>query len=673
MQYYVRNKISKEAAEKKERLYDKFLAKYLKSIVVRATDVILPEDMSQTKRLDSLNLYTSTVSKWTNEIVESKTEMLNFENALNITTPKNYTEFISSTIAEYTNADIDERKDYVSRTAESMTNSGMDYESIEKFIEKEFSKESFFNKEIGEELKFKIASFSEEADNIVDEVRDEVEKNVALTEQKNQIFRKAIELIENKKDELEEKNGVKKEEDTDSDSDDGDDDDKSEESFFSLENALISGEDISNKFEFDGVSTFETDDIENVLSTSGESDDEGDDVPDPGFSDDEESAAEEGLFGKKKSKQKGGDLKKGSVDPEDIEDGEEESSEELEEGDGEDDGEETMTEEAFCKKVAPMSLNKFSVSPKINPKKLALYMLSTKDYGRSIEEKIDDRLNYINDLAEKEGIDRYDDDGALNPIYAKVNELRKSLNESNDIRNAISFDLNTIGFSKIDELSDNDNDKEFALSVVNVIEGQPAQNSVEKLISVVFRKGELEKQLRSGKNVQSCISRIGSLEEFINEELSAKQDERLEARIRALESLESSIDFSIIVEPEKLRASLDKKTLAKDKEAFEKNGEWTDTTTMFRSVVDSLSKDKTVKSSTVNVDLEYIVDCAINGKNPCVSAFEKILSKLTSSEGYKRLKPGHQYNIGKSIYTTLVTANKLGFLTERTRADLFNI
>ena len=351
MQYYVRNKISKEAAEKKERLYDKFLAKYLKSIVVRATDVILPEDMSQTKRLDSLNLYTSTVSKWTNEIVESKTEMLNFENALNITTPKNYTEFISSAIAEYTNADIDERKDYVSRTAESMTNSGMDYESIEKFIEKEFSKESFFNKEIGEELKFKIASFSEEADNIVDEVRDEVEKNVALTEQKNQIFRKAIELIENKKDELEEKNGVKKEEDTDSDSDDGDDDDKSEESFFSLENALISGEDISNKFEFDGVSTFETDDIENVLSTSGESDDEGDDVPDPGFSDDEESAAEEGLFGKKKSKQKGGDLKKGSVDPEDIEDGEEESSEELEEGDGEDDGEETMTEENQSEKI----------------------------------------------------------------------------------------------------------------------------------------------------------------------------------------------------------------------------------------------------------------------------------------------------------------------------------
>lgn len=627
------NVISRESNNSKKVLYDKYLKKFLERMVSRSSSVYLPESMPREKQIDSLNLYSNVVQKWSGEIIDGKDKVYEFENVLNITTPKNFTETIVSTIAEYVVVDRDVHEKYVENIVGQKVESGESYESIYSFISKEFSREDFFDEQNLKDMSFKVGHLcSIESEDVVNSIRKEVEDNVKATEQRNQIFRRTLEIIEEKKDEMEEKNGVKTE-DKDESKDDESDKDKSGESYISLENALMLSEEVDEEyFEIDGTPENLSSDMKNVLSTSGEEESEGSE--DESVESDEETASD--------SEQEGND--------------------------------DVVSEEAFCRKIAPKSLNKFINSPSIIPKKLVQYALTKEDLGNELFSNIRSRINYLQGLALEGGLEGFESGSAeVDPVYIKLHELDKSLTVSNNLKDSAMFDLQNIGFKKLDEL---DSDEPFGEVVLDALTGKPQESTEGQLVSYTLRINQLNKEIRGGRNIKDNLETIGSLEEFVNETLDTLEgSERniLESRLKSLRSLESSIDFEFIVDTNKLKESLEKKTFAKDKEAFEKNGEWTDETTLYKSVLEKLNQDDVVKKAASNVELEYIVNCALNGDNPCNSTFERILSRLKSSEGYDRLKEGQQYNVGRTILTTLVAANTLGFLSEQNRRELFTM
>lgn len=627
------NAISRESNNSKKVLYDKYLKKFLERMVSRSSSVYLPESMPREKQIDSLNLYSNVVQKWSSEIIDGKDKVYEFENVLNITTPKNFTETIVSTIAEYVVVDRDVHEKYVENIVGQKVESGESYESIYSFIAKEFSREDFFDEQNLKDMSFKVGHLcSIESEDVVNSIRKEVEDNVKATEQRNQIFRRTLEIIEEKKDEMEEKNGVKTE-DKDGSKDEGSDKDKSGESYISLENAIALSEEVDEEyFEIDGTPENLSSDMKNVLSTSGEEESEGSE--DESVESDEETAAD--------SEQEGND--------------------------------DVVSEESFCKKIAPKSLNKFINSPSIIPKKLVQYALTKEDLGNELFSNIRSRIDYLQGLALEGGLEGFESGSAeVDPVYIKLHELDKSLTVSNNLKDSAMFDLQNIGFKKLDEL---DSDEPFGEVVLDALTGKPQESTEGQLVSYTLRINQLNKEIRGGRNIKDNLEIIGSLEEFVNETLDTlggSERNILESRLKSLRSLESSIDFEFIVDTNKLKESLEKKTFAKDKEAFEKNGEWTDETTLYKSVLEKLNQDDVVKKAASNVELEYIVNCALNGDNPCNSTFERILSRLKSSEGYDRLKEGQQYNVGRTILTTLVAANTLGFLSERNRRELFTM
>lgn len=666
--YEIYNKISRESQESKVRIYNSMLTEFLERMSMHSTQVVLPDDMEKTKKISSLKLYSDTIKKFSEDIVKTKNPLYEFENALKLNVPKNLTESITSAIAKYVEVDGNKRHDYVKRMVGTKVASNESFYDIENFIEDEFSKENFFDENNGISAAYEIKSImSYEAKNIVDEIRNEVMANVADTENKNQIFRKTLEIIEEKKDELEEKNGVEHEDSSSSDDSDKDsDNDKtSEESLFSLENALIGnftdGRDVSKDFDFNGEPiNHNEDELKNIYSTSSDDesleDGEDFDVPDEG--DETEEGLKERRAAKKAKKLQKKEMKKNKID-------------EGDEGESEDEGDDGMSQEDFCKRVAPKSLNKFYSSPTINPKRLAQYMLSREDSGSSLINEISDRLTYISNLANMESSESLSSESAINETYDKIEQIKKSLEIAENIRNNAIFDLSNIGFSKIDELNE---DEPFGDSVKNVIETGKYENSTERLILSTIRKNELMKEVKAGRNISQNIDKIGSIEEFINETIeTVKNPDDMRSKLKSLENLEDSIDFTMIVDTNKLKKKMEEKVIAKDQEAFEKEGEWTDTTSMFSSVLEKLKQTDVVKNSTGNVDLEYIVDCALNSKSLNNSVFERILSKLSSSEGYSRLTEGQQYNVGKSILTTFVAANKLDIMSQDDKNKLFSL
>lgn len=666
--YEIYNKISRESQESKVRIYNSMLTEFLERMSMHSTQVVLPDDMEKTKKISSLKLYSDTIKKFSEDIVKTKNPLYEFENALKLNVPKNLTESITSAIAKYVEVDGNKRHDYVKRMVGAKVASDESFYDIENFIEDEFSKENFFDENNGISAAYEIKSImSYEAKNIVDEIRNEVMSNVADTENKNQIFRKTLEIIEEKKDELEEKNGVKHEDESSSDDsdEDSDNDKTSEESLFSLENALVGnftdGRDVSKDFDFNGEPiNHNEDELKNIYSTSSDDesleDGEDFDVPDEG--DETEEGLKERRAAKKAKKLQKKEMKKNKID-------------ESDEGESEDEGDDGMSQEDFCKRVAPKSLNKFYSSPTINPKRLAQYMLSREDSGSSLINEISDRLNYISDLANMESSESLSSESAINETYDKIEQIKKSLEIAENIRNNAIFDLSNIGFSKIDELNE---DEPFGDSVKNVIETGKYENSTERLILSTIRKNELMKEVKAGRNISQNIDKIGSIEEFINETIeTVKNPDDMRSKLKSLENLEDSIDFTMIVDTNKLKKKMEEKVIAKDQEAFEKEGEWTDTTSMFSSVLEKLKQTDVVKNSTGNVDLEYIVDCALNSKSLNNSVFERILSKLSSSEGYSRLTEGQQYNVGKSILTTFVAANKLDIMSQDDKNKLFSL
>lgn len=667
--YEIYNKISRESQESKVRIYNSMLTEFLERMSMHSTQVVLPDDMEKTKKISSLKLYSDTIKKFSEDIVKTKNPLYEFENALKLNVPKNLTESITSAIAKYVEVDGNKRHDYVKRMVGAKVASDESFYDIENFIEDEFSKENFFDENNGISAAYEIKSImSYEAKNIVDEIRNEVMSNVADTENKNQIFRKTLEIIEEKKDELEEKNGVKHEDESSSDDsdDDSDNDKNSEESLFSLENALVGnftdGRDVSKDFDFNGEPiNHNEDELKNIYSTSSDDesleDGEDFDVPDEG--DETEEGLKERRAAKKAKKLQKKEMKKNKIDEGD------------EGGESEGEGDDSMSQEDFCRRVAPKSLNKFYSSPTINPKRLAQYMLSREDSGSSLINEIDDRLNYIRDLANMESSESLSSESAINETYDKIEQIKKSLEIAENIRNNAIFDLSNIGFSKIDELNE---DEPFGDSVKNVIETGKYENSTERLILSTIRKNELMKEVKAGRNISQNIDKIGSIEEFINETIeTVKNPDDMRSKLKSLENLEDSIDFTMIVDTNKLKKKMEEKVIAKDQEAFEKEGEWTDTTSMFSSVLEKLKQTDVVKNSTGNVDLEYIVDCALNSKSLNNSVFERILSKLSSSEGYSRLTEGQQYNVGKSILTTFVAANKLDIMSQDDKNKLFSL
>lgn len=668
--YEIYNKISRESQESKVRIYNSMLTEFLERMSMHSTQVVLPDDMEKTKKISSLKLYSDTIKKFSEDIVKTKNPLYEFENALKLNVPKNLTESITSAIAKYVEVDGNKRHDYVKRMIGAKIASNESIYEIENFIDNEFSKEDFFDENNGISVGYEIKSImSYEAKNIVDEIRNEVMANVADTENKNQIFRKTLEIIEEKKDELEEKNGVKHDDTSsdDNDENDSDDDKKSEESLFSLENALVGnytdGRDVSKDFDFNGEPINHNDDeLKNIYSTSSDDesleDGEDFDVPDEDGEEGEEGFKERRAAKKAKKLQKK-EAKKNKIDDTD---GNEDDSEDSDDG---------MSQEDFCRKVAPKSLNKFYSSPMINPKRLAQYMLSREDSGSSLINEISDRLNYISDLANMESSESLSSESAINETYDKIEQIKKSLEIAENIRNNAIFDLSNIGFSKIDELNE---DEPFGDSVKNVIETGKYENSTERLILSTIRKNELMKEVKAGRNISQNIDKIGSIEEFINETIeTVKNPDDMRSKLKSLENLEDSIDFTMIVDTNKLKKNMEERVIAKDQEAFEKEGEWTDTTTMFSSVLEKLKQTDIVKNSTGNVDLEYIVDCALNSKSLNNSVFERILSKLSSAEGYSRLTEGQQYNVGKSILTTFVAANKLDIMSQDDKIKLFSL
>lgn len=644
------NMISAESDRSRSELYDKYLTKFLDKLVAHSTSVYLPETMPKEQQIDSLNLYTDTVHKFSSDIIESKNKMYEFDNVLQITTPKNFSETIASTIAEYVVVDKDVQSKYVENVVNQKANANESYESIYNFIQKEFSKEDFFDKQVVKDMAFKVKHICAlETVDVVSEIRHEVEENVKNTEAKNQIFRKALELIEERKDKLEEKNGIVKEEENndteegtddnggDNSSSDGEDsgndnsnDNQSGESFISLENALVHGDEVDSSY-FD-IENGGTDDstARNIMSTS----DDGEEMPN-----------EEG----------------------------EEMSEEEDGGEVETDDGETVSEESFCKLVAPKSLNKFIKSPTINPKKLAQYVLTKEDFGNEFVSNIVSRMNYIRGLAVEEGLESFAGSGEVDPIYMKLHEMDKTLEVTRELRDNASFDLQNIGFVKLDELNA---DEPFGQTVVDVLNGKRDESVESQMVSAAFRKNDINREIRAGRDLSRNLDKLGSVEEFMNETLDslpASERNILESRLKSIQSLESSIDFSLIVDTAKIKSSMEKKIIAKDKEAFEMSGIWTDNTAMYKDVLSKLQQDKVVKDAAVNVDLDYVLKCALNGDNPCNSVFERILSKLRSAEGYGNLKEGQQYNVGKTILTTFVAANKLGFLSDADRHKLFTL
>lgn len=659
------NMISTESDRSRSELYDKYLTKFLDKLVAHSTSVYLPETMPKEQQIDSLNLYTDTVHKFSSDIIESKNKMYEFDNVIQITTPKNFSETIASTIAEYVVVDKDVQSKYVENVVNQKVNSNESYESIYNFIQKEFSKEDFFDKQVVKDMAFKVKHVCAlETVDVVSEIRHEVEENVKNTEAKNQIFRKALELIEERKDKLEEKNGVKTEEEStddtsgddnnnnsessdngdnsgdnsneDSGNDNGDNNnngDQSGESFISLENALVHGGEVdSSYFDIENGGTSSDSTARNIMSTSD--DEDGDSVP---------------------------------------EENNEELSEEEEGGEIETEDGGSVSEEDFCKLIAPKSLNKFINSPTINPKKLAQYVLTKEDFGNEFVSNIVSRMNYIRGLAVEEGLESFSGTGEVDPIYIKLHDITKSLDVTREIRDNATFDLQNIGFVKLDELNA---DEPFGQVVVDVLNGKRADSVESQMVYSAFRKNEINREIRAGRDLSRNLDKLGSVEEFMNETLDslpASERNILESRLKSIQSLESSIDFSLIVDTAKIKSSMEKKIIAKDKEAFEMSGIWTDNTEMYKDVLSKLQQDKVVKDAAVNVDLDYVLKCALNGDNPCNSVFERILSKLRSAEGYGNLKEGQQYNVGKTILTTFVAANKLGFLSDADRHKLFTL
>lgn len=668
--YTIVDSMSHEAANS---LYKTFMTKFLEKISSKSSMVYLPEDMSDEKRLDSLNLYSNTIKKFAGEVINDINPIYEFENALKIKNPKDFTETICSTMAEYVNNDIDLKGNYVKHCVNEKATSGEDYESIMNFVNSQMtSTESFFSKSIFNELKQRIDGYcSMEADDIIKDIRDEVEQSVVKAEKKNYVFRKALETIEETKDAIEEKCGIVKEEDDEDknndnssdnekdkkyDNDDysnnsysdnkysndysSDKDDQSSESYISLENAVQQGIELDESiFEIDGYSeAVKGDNTDQSMSVSGsledteEDEDEGDeDTP-----------------------------KKSDVKVPD--------SEMLEDQDGN-----RLTEESFSRLIVPKSLNKFNRSPKIITKKLVQYMLTKKDLGRSLESGLQSRLDYVFDLTCKESMENGDQD-AISAIRDKIYATRDNVEKCGDLRDSMLLDLHNIGFMNLNRL---DSDNSFGEMVIKTIEGKGDSSTECLLIKNTLKKAGISKEITAGRNIQRNLELLGSVEELINEivdtlDYDTKND--MNRKIKSLENLETKLDFSYIIDVDKLKKNLNQDKYQKDLELMDSstNFVWTDDTNLFKLVMDKLHQDKYIKETTCDVDLEYVVKCALNGDKMTQSSFEKILTKLRSSEGYNKLKEGQQYNVGKTMLTSLVAANRLNLLTNENRYKFYS-
>ena len=755
--------VSIESAKYREKSFEACMDGFLKSIIRKSIELDVPTNISDTDKLKLANEVKGTINESVNQIVnnaftkDDTDKAFDVDIANEIVNPKNFTESISKAVAEHVFAESNDRTTVLEAQHDAGVLNGKTSEEAYKFIQDSFENVNFDSKfSNGLSLNTTLKTiFSNESDELVNDIKSDVLNLISDTESKNSVIREAVADINKKKEEIEKNiNGdaavdtttkdesstsddtsdtpstqdtssdnTSTDNDTSPDTTNTDDTTASSESFknnllnifrpitkrdlytivdnvtgkheLGKENLYTeidktsfskeSAEDVLKQFQQlnDGIDVDSIPENENTLSVSEDDSDkkESCDEGDPDDKDEKKDTnSQENTYTNDDGDTIEPDSSKFEYDdvvPDDLDD------------------DDKLSEESFAKDFLPLSINKMvNISPVINSNKFAAFLACKKDRGEEFFNDINNRSVLFTNLMSKE--DTVCDSIAKDDVNNKLSSILGLCNETKEKVNTITEDLGILGildgeYQRTDSPTDNAVKSLANPSLIKhedlVAKSKEAleENEYAQIFKLALKLSDIQSDIASGVNVYQNTKDLGDIEALLNEKIYEIPVEEtkfeVESKVKALQSLESIIPFEDMVnmqvfvsksegKPAPERIKLDS---IKDIDAY--GYSCIDEIEKIKSDITKKFSDKvTDKNTGFNVDVSKLVDYVVEQEDTTkldANFYEKVISKLIEDKTISNSTEGMIIrNKAKTIVTSFVTADKLGFLSSEDINDL---
>lgn len=713
------NAVRLKAEEFRKRSFESKIQDFLKSTIKEATVIDVSDQLELNDRTKMVDVVNSTIDGITKNVTNGST-LRDETNALydvniagEIEEPQTLAEHAAKNIAEAVQDESDDR----SKVLEAQFDAGQfksndPVEVVEK-IDSSFEslKLSKYN---GNNLKEKMRSLlSMEGEELIESIKSDVLNLVNEAETKNSVVREAISDINERKDQIEEEiNGdASDKKDTDNNdnnkdetsSDNGDDKKVEENSSESLrrsrkafrtgrlnvltENDLIytTSANISSSVEGLEVgsiydkSSFSREEAEKMLNEFREAED-GIDVDNVEGNDNTLSTSDDDTNVEDGSNEASGDTDAESSENEYTDDeGKtiEVDTSAFEYNDENKIEPDEISEESLAKKLLPLSLNKIrDNTPVVNINKLALFLACKPDRGEEFFNCVDGRVITLTNLMSKEGI--ADDD----PINKQIKDTIDISTTVKDKVHDLTEDLGILGildgkFQRTDDAASNAV-KSLANGVLLSKESLE-ENKYAEIFKIAMSMNDITSDIANGVDVSGNREKIGDLEELLNEKLleidNMADREDVESKVKALQSIESICPFEDVVNmqvfvskendtPEKVNL-----TSLKDIDAYGYCycDEIADIENKLKAKYSEFTEPG-LGDYVVGFDIHKLVEYVAEEQDTTKlepNLYEQIIAKLVQNKSVESSTEALIIrNKAKAMLTGLVTADKLGFMSD---------
>lgn len=715
------NTVKMKADEFKQRAYESYMCSFLKSIVRQATQIDVSDQLELNDRTKMIDVVKGTIANLSKNIVNNSTLRDETESIYDVNiagelqNPQSLTEKAAKNIADAVADEADDRIKQLESQFEVGEFKADDPLQVVDKVDSSFESlklNSTNNSNLSKNMKYIISTESEE---LVESIKSDVLGMINETEDKNSIIREAISDINERKDQIEEQingdddskkdneNSTKETSENETSSNKTDDKDVEQNSSEALNRCrrafrtrkLVTADDlvyvtsakIANSTEsldigaeYDPIS-FSKEEADQMLKEFREEDDgiDEDNISDNSYtlsvSDDNQT------------------------DTSDIDDSENADAESAENEYTDDDGEvievnsdkfnygsennpeiepDEISEESLAKRVLPLSLNKIrDNTPVINTNKLALFLACKPDRGTEFFKCIDGRVVMVTDLMSKENITDDND-----PINIKLKETIDTTTTVKDKVHDLTEDLGILGildgkYQRTDDAASN-----AVKSLANGIllsKESLEENKYAEIFKIALSMGDIVSDIANGVDVSGNREKLGDLEELLNEKMvtiedvAARQD--VESKVKALQSIESVCPFEDVVNmqvfvskendnPEKV--ILDS---LKDIDAYGYCycDEIADIENKIKAKFDEQMKSRK-GDHVVNFDIHELVNYVAEEKDTTkinTNLYEQVIAKLVENKTIENsIEALILRNKAKAMITTLITADKLSFMSE---------
>ena len=605
--------INIKAEEWRNRSYEEYVTGFLTKTIKQSTTLKIPKETPLDTKENIFKESSATIAQTAKKIVnnaflDDQNTLHNVDIAHEISSPNNFSESVQKLLAEHIYNEANDKVSVLEAEFDSGEFNNFSSEKLMDYIESSFESIQFDNRfNNGKNLKKQMDMLlSLEGESIVESIKDDVNKLVTETEEKNAVIRDTVTQINEKREEIEKEingddsvdpNADNAEEVSDTAKEENKKEEQASEGFYgravkankkykktdlysiydmSMKVDLSSegldrtfdensfsreeAEQILQEFqELDGIDTESIPDNEDALSVACADTD----VPGGGGSQAESS---ENTYVNDDGNTIDVDNEKFNFDEDDYkakeykddDSGDDEDDENSSDDDDDDDFldfDDDESEESMAKDFIPLSFEKIhNRSIKTTPK-LAAYLAFTKDGGKLFFDEVGRRSAEMYNLLSKEDsiADNVDKDTINKEIETKVEEVNTVKEDTERLMN----DFGILGilsgdFQRNDSPTQNATVALFNPKILtpknskDISKESLHEHELVDILKIGMSIGSVKGDIAKGTDVQGNKDKLGYLEELLNEKMfNLEPDEKIdiEQRIKALQSIESIISI----------------------------------------------------------------------------------------------------------------------------------